>query len=44
MDQTLSNKERLVSLDILRGFALLGILLVNILSFGAVSAIIFNTH
>ena len=42
MEQSLSKNERIVSLDMLRGFALLGILLVNILSFGAISAMIFN--
>ena len=42
MKQSLSKNERIISLDMLRGFALLGILLVNILSFGAISAMIFN--
>ena len=42
MGQSVTKNERIVSLDMLRGFALLGILLVNILSFGAISAMIFN--
>ena len=42
MAQSVTKNERIVSLDMLRGFALLGILLVNILSFGAISAMIFN--
>jgi len=34
--QSLYETNRILSLDVVRGFALLGILLVNILSFGAI--------
>ena len=42
MKQSISETDRILSLDVVRGFALLGILLVNILSFGAISAMAFN--
>ncbi|MBD3349580.1 MAG: DUF418 domain-containing protein [Candidatus Eisenbacteria bacterium] len=37
-----AEKERIVSLDVLRGFALLGILLMNIQSFSMIGAAYFN--
>ena len=40
--QSIYETNRILSLDVVRGFALLGILLVNILSFGAISAMAFN--
>ena len=42
MKQSISETDRILSLDVVRGFALLGILLVNILGFGAISALAFN--
>jgi uncharacterized protein len=42
MTQPTSDSQRIVSLDVLRGFALLGILLLNILGFGMVSSAYFN--
>ena len=34
--------DRILTLDVVRGFALLGILLINILAFGAISAVTLN--
>lgn len=42
MKQSITETNRILSLDVVRGFALLGILLVNILGFGAISAMAFN--
>ena len=42
MKQSITETDRILSLDVVRGFALLGILLVNILGFGAISAMAFN--
>ncbi len=42
MKPSTSETDRILSLDVVRGFALLGILLVNILGFGAFSALTFN--
>lgn len=42
MKHSILETDRIASLDVIRGFALLGILFVNILSFGAVSAIAYN--
>ena len=42
MQHSVSETDRILSLDVVRGFALLGILLVNILGFGAISAMAFN--
>ena len=42
MKQSITETDRILSLDVVRGFALLGILLVNILGFGAISAMPFN--
>ena len=42
MKQSITETERILSLDVARGFAVLGILLVNILGFGATSAMAFN--
>ena len=42
MKQSISETNRISSLEVVRGFALLGILLVNILGFGAISALAFN--
>jgi uncharacterized membrane protein YeiB len=42
MKQSISETDRILSLDEVRGFALLGILLVNILGFGAISALASN--
>ncbi|XXK32775.1 hypothetical protein ACMAY7_08390 [Rhodobacteraceae bacterium nBUS_24] len=42
MKQSISETDRILSLDVVRGFALLGILLVNILVFGAISAMTSN--
>ena len=42
MKHLILETDRIASLDVIRGFALLGILLVNILSFGAVSAMTYN--
>ena len=43
-DSPISNSDRIGSLDVLRGFALLGILLLNIQSFGLLGAEYFNPH
>ena len=37
-----NHTDRILSLDVVRGFALLGILLINILAFGAISAMTLN--
>ena len=42
MKQPITETDRILSLDVVRGFALLGILLVNILGFGAISAMVVN--
>ena len=42
MKQSITETDRILSLDVVRGFAVLGILLVNILGFGAISAMAFN--
>ena len=42
MKQSISETDRILSLDEVRGFALLGVLLVNILGFGAISALASN--
>lgn len=42
--QQINNKERIVSLDVLRGFALLGILLMNIQAFAMPAAAYINPY
>jgi uncharacterized protein len=42
MPKSVINSARILSLDVVRGFAVLGILLVNIIGFGSVSAVMFN--
>ena len=41
-NEPVSQTERITSLDVLRGFALLGILMVNIQSFGLIDAKYMN--
>lgn len=42
MQHSVSETDRILSLDVVRGFALLGILLLNILGFGALFAMSIN--